>query len=77
MLLLTTTGRRTGRQRTVPLLYVHDDGKLVVCNVSPGFEPPNPWVLNLRANPRAFVRLGRDTFAVTARGASDAELQNV
>lgn len=57
MLLLTTTGRRTGRQRTVPLLYVHDDGKLVVCNVSPGFERPNPWVLNLRANPRAFVRL--------------------
>lgn len=77
VLLLTTTGRRTGRQRTVPLLYVHDDTHFVVCNVNPGFERPNPWVLNLRADSHALVRLGRDTFAVTAREASDAELERV
>jgi deazaflavin-dependent oxidoreductase (nitroreductase family) len=50
---LTTTGRRTGKARTVPLLYLRDGNRVVICNVNPGFERPNPWVLNLRAQPRA------------------------
>lgn len=53
VLLLTTTGRRTGKARTVPLLYLRDGNRVVICNVNPGFERPNPWVLNLRAQPRA------------------------
>jgi deazaflavin-dependent oxidoreductase (nitroreductase family) len=56
VLLLTTTGRRTGIERTVPLLYLRDGDRLVVCNVNPGFERTNPWVLNLRAHPRARVQ---------------------
>jgi deazaflavin-dependent oxidoreductase (nitroreductase family) len=75
VLLLTTTGRRTGLARTVPLLYVGDGGRLVVCNVNPGFERPNPWILNLRADPRARVQLRRDVFDVTAREASAAEVE--
>ena len=51
VLLLTTTGRRTGRARTVPLLYLRDGDRVVICNVNPGFERPNPWILNLRAQP--------------------------
>ncbi len=74
VLLLTTTGRRTGLQRTVPLLYVRDGGRLVICNVNPGFERPNPWTLNLRAEPRAQVQVGREVLAVTAREASEEEL---
>ena len=74
VLLLTTAGRRTGKARTVPLLYVGDGDRLVVCNVNPGFERPNPWVLNIRAEPHAHVQLGRSTISVRARPASAEEL---
>jgi F420H(2)-dependent quinone reductase len=71
---LTTTGRRTGKARTVPLLYLRDGNRVVICNVNPGFERPNPWVLNLRAQPRAHVQIGRDIITVRARPASGDEL---
>ena len=74
VLLLTTTGRRSGKARTVPLLYIRDGDRLVVCNVNPGFERPNPWVLNLRADPHAQVRLGRGTARVRAQPAAGPEL---
>lgn len=74
VLLLTTTGRRSGKARTVPLLYMRDGDRLVICNVNPGFERPNPWVLNLRAEPHAQVQIGRDTVSVRARMASEQEL---
>jgi len=74
VLLLTTTGRRTGKARTVPLLYLRDGERLVICNVNPGFERTNPWVLNLRAQPHAQVQIGRGTTSMTARPASDDEL---
>jgi deazaflavin-dependent oxidoreductase (nitroreductase family) len=74
VLLLTTTGRRTGKARTVPLLYLRDGDRLVVCNVNPGFERPNPWVLNLRADPHAQIQLGRSTARVRTRPASRHEL---
>lgn len=74
VMLLTTAGRRTGKARTVPLLYLRDGDRLVVCNVNPGFERPNPWVLNLRAEPHAHVQLGRSTISVRARSASADEL---
>jgi len=74
VLLLTTTGRRTGKGRTVPLLYLRDDDRLVICNVNPGFERPNPWVVNLRAQPHAQVQIGHGTTSVNARPASEDEL---
>ena len=73
-LILTTTGRRTGRLRTVPLLYIKDGDRLVVCNVNPGFERPNPWVLNLRTKPHAQVQIGRSVVRMRARPASGHEL---
>jgi deazaflavin-dependent oxidoreductase (nitroreductase family) len=74
VLLLTTTGRRTGKARTVPLLYLRDGDRVVICNVNPGFERPNPWVLNLRAQPRAQVQIGRNTITMRARAASGSEV---
>jgi deazaflavin-dependent oxidoreductase (nitroreductase family) len=74
VLLLTTTGRRTGKARTVPLLYIRDGDRLVICNVNPGFERPNPWILNLRAEPHARVQIGHRTTSVRARSASEHEL---
>ena len=74
VLLLTTTGRRSGKARTVPLLYLRDGDRLVICNVNPGFERPNPWILNLRAGPHAQVQIGRNIASVRARPASEDEL---
>jgi deazaflavin-dependent oxidoreductase (nitroreductase family) len=75
VLLLTSTGRRTGLPRTVPLLYVRDGERFIVCNVNPGFERTNPWVLNIQADPRARIQIGRQILPVTARPANDAELE--
>lgn len=74
VLLMTTTGRRTGKERTVPLLYLRDGECLVVCNVNPGFERPNPWTLNLRAQRQARVQVGRDTVDMIAHEASADEV---
>ena len=51
ILLLTTTGRKTGKTRVTPLLYLRDDENLVVV-ASKGGAPNHPvWFLNLEANP--------------------------
>jgi len=76
VLLLTTVGRRTGTERTVPVFYLRDGDRLVVCNVNPGFERPNPWILNLRAEPRARVQIGPTVLDVVAREATPAELDH-
>ena len=57
VLLLTTTGRRSGRPRTIPLFFLRDGDDLVVCNVRPPSERPNPWPLNVRANPDVSVQI--------------------
>ncbi len=75
LLLLTTTGRRTGQDRTTPVYYLRDGDRLVLCNVNPGFEQPNPWTLNLRANPIARVQIGLVSGIYKAREASEAEVE--
>ncbi len=74
VLLLTTTGRRTGKQRTVPVFYVRDGERLVVCNVTPPSERANPWTLNLRATPYASVQIRDRTIRCRAHPATDHEL---
>lgn len=74
VLLLTATGRRSGRPRTVPLFYLRDGDDLIVCNVRPPSEPPNPWPLNLRANPHVVVRIGGTTERRVAREAGEQEV---
>jgi deazaflavin-dependent oxidoreductase (nitroreductase family) len=75
MLLLTTTGRRSGKARTTPVFYLRDGPLLVICNVNPGFERPNPWTLNLRATPTATVEVGSQTWRCAAREATAAEIE--
>jgi deazaflavin-dependent oxidoreductase (nitroreductase family) len=67
VLLLTTTGRRTGRPRTTPVMYTADgDGYLVVA--SNWGEPGDPaWLANLRADPAASIEVGGRRRTVTAR----------
>jgi F420H(2)-dependent quinone reductase len=76
ILLLTTTGRRTGKQRTWPLLYLDDGDGFVVVGSNGGHDHDPAWVLNLEANPAATVAIaGRDVpvRARTAQGAERAE----
>ncbi len=73
LLLLTTTGAKSGQSRVSPLAYFRNDGKLIIIGSFAG-SPFNPaWVHNLRANPRAQVEVGTDSFDVTARELPTAE----
>jgi deazaflavin-dependent oxidoreductase (nitroreductase family) len=67
LLLLTTTGARSGQPRVSPLSCKRIDGKLVIIAGNGGAEVNPAWVYNLRANPRAHVELGTESFDVTAR----------
>jgi F420H(2)-dependent quinone reductase len=69
MLLLTTTGARSGKPHTVPLLYLRDGDTLVVI-ASWGGRPYHPdWYHNLLAHPVATVRVRSRTWDVRARTA--------
>lgn len=72
-LLLDHVGRRSGRTFTTPLLYLEDGPDLVVV-ASQGGLPKNPaWYLNLTADPKVVVEVGRERLDLVARTASDAE----
>jgi len=71
--ILTTTGRKTGKQRKTPLVRVpHDDGHLVVASM--GGQPTHPvWYLNVVANPDVRLQDGAAVHDYTARVAGDDE----
>ena len=72
-LLLTTTGRRTGEERTTPLIYGRDgDDYLVVASKGGSDEPP-AWYLNLAAKAEVGVQVKGDRFRARARTASAEE----
>ena len=64
--LVTTTGRKTGKQRTVPIAcYPYRDSVAVSASNS-GMESHPAWYLNMLANPRVTVQLGKETFEAMA-----------
>lgn len=71
--LLTTTGAKSGQERTTPLIYL-DDGENVVLVASKGGMSHHPaWYHNLVKHPEAQVRIGGETRRMTARRASPDE----
>jgi deazaflavin-dependent oxidoreductase (nitroreductase family) len=73
MLLLTTTGARSGKPFTTPLVYLPDGDRLVVF-ASKGGAPSHPdWYHNLVANPRVTVEMGPDTYDAIATVLSGEE----
>jgi deazaflavin-dependent oxidoreductase (nitroreductase family) len=70
VLLLTTTGRRSGKARTTPLTFFRDGPDLVVIGSNGGADRPPDWSLNLEQTPRAVVQIGTDKLVVTGRPAS-------
>jgi deazaflavin-dependent oxidoreductase (nitroreductase family) len=73
VLLLTTTGRKSGQPRTAPVLYLADDGRYVVINTNAGNQKTPAWSLNLKANPDAEIEVGRKRSKVRARTAEGKE----
>ena len=73
LLLLTTTGAKSGERRISPLAYFRIDGKLLIIGSFAGADINPAWVHNLRANPSAQVEIGNDASDVTARELPSAE----
>lgn len=73
VLLLTTTGRRSGEPRTKPLFYVADGDRFVVVASNAGQDHHPAWYGNLLTKPEAEVEVGDRRIPVVAREADPAE----
>jgi deazaflavin-dependent oxidoreductase (nitroreductase family) len=73
LLLLTTTGAKSGLSRVSPLAYFRIDGRLIIIGSFAGADVNPAWVHNLRANPSAHVEIGNESSDVTARELPSAE----
>lgn len=77
VLLLNTKGRKTGRPRTTPLLYLEDGGAYAVVASNGGTAGHPAWLLNLRARPEASVEVGGRTVPVRAEEAEGTRKQRL
>ena len=73
MLLLTTTGAKSGQQRTTPLVHTMDGDRLVVIASKAGAPNHPAWYHNLVANPTVTIEKGTERFQARARVAGDEE----
>jgi deazaflavin-dependent oxidoreductase (nitroreductase family) len=71
--IVTMTGRTTGKVRDVPLFAFADGNRMVVIGSNAGNDREPAWVGNLRANPLVRLRVGRDVREVRARETEGAE----
>jgi deazaflavin-dependent oxidoreductase (nitroreductase family) len=77
VLLLTTTGRRSGEPRTTPLIYAQDGDRYVIV-ASKGGAPEHPgWYLNLKKTPNLELQVGDEVFPARARTASGEERERL
>jgi deazaflavin-dependent oxidoreductase (nitroreductase family) len=73
MLLLTTTGRRSGKPRTTPLMYLADGDRWLVFASNAGGAKHPDWYFNILADPHVIVEVDRETVKATARVVDGAE----
>lgn len=73
VLLLTTTGRKSGKRRTAPILYLAEGENLVLVASNGGSDRQPGWYLNLRRQPVASVQVGSSVRAVRAEVAPPEE----
>jgi deazaflavin-dependent oxidoreductase (nitroreductase family) len=74
---LTTTGRRSGRPRSVMLGYVEDGPNYVTLAMNGWADPEPAWWLNLLDNPTAQAEVGGDRFTVVGRAARGEERERL
>jgi deazaflavin-dependent oxidoreductase (nitroreductase family) len=72
-LLLTTVGRKSGEERTAPLIYAADGDAYAIVASKGGADEPPAWYLNLSAHPDVEVQVEGDRFKARARTASAEE----
>ena len=77
IVLLTTTGRKSGKPRTAPIFGFQEGTSIVVVPSNAGKKHYPAWYLNLRANPQAQVQLGPETRQVRAREATQEERERL
>jgi deazaflavin-dependent oxidoreductase (nitroreductase family) len=77
LLLLTTTGAKSGQSRTTPMMFHRDGGRLLVIASNIGAPNHPHWYLNLVANPRVAVEAGNERFDATATALQGAERDQV
>ena len=70
VLLLTTTGRKTRKQRTTPLGYFEQDGSYVISASNAGFDTHPAWFHNLKSNPHVTLQIGDKQLAALAEPAA-------
>jgi deazaflavin-dependent oxidoreductase (nitroreductase family) len=77
LLLLTTTGAKSGQRRITPLVYGTDRDRLVIA-ASKGGSPTNPdWYYNIVANPEVTIEVGKESFPARATVATRADRQRL
>jgi deazaflavin-dependent oxidoreductase (nitroreductase family) len=73
MTLLTTTGAKSGLQRTSPMMYLPDGDRVLVFASAAGADASPSWYHNLVANPTVTVEIGTETYEATATPLTGAE----
>lgn len=73
LLLLTTTGRRTGEPRTTPMMFIPDGDRLLVIASNAGAPNDPDWFRNLVEDPAVTVEVTGDTYPATAMVPQEAE----
>jgi len=72
--LLTTIGRKSGKPRTAPLLFLEDGENVIMVASKGGFSHHPQWYFNLKANPEAEIQIGSRVRKMTAHEASPEEV---
>ena len=71
--LITTTGRKTGEQRTTPTLYLRDGDRVILPASFGGRDASPGWYRNLKADPKVHIQIRGEHLDLIARDADDAE----
>ena len=77
LLLLTTTGARSGQHRTTPMMFIRDGDQLLVIASNAGAPRHPDWYHNLVAHPRVTIEVGAETYDATARVLEGSERQRL
>lgn len=73
LLLLHTTGAKSGTSRLSPLAYLTIDDKMIIVGSYAGAPRHPAWVHNLRATPKAYIEVGTEAYDVDVRELPDDE----
>ena len=77
LLLLTTTGRKSGELRTMPLAYQSDGDRIIIVASHLGAPKHPDWYHNLLAHPQVTVEIGNETFDAISSVVDDSEREHM